>query len=121
MCFNSQPRKGADEMQAMDIAVRQRFNSQPRKGADSLLSHSPDLDHCFNSQPRKGADTKRLSERVRLERFNSQPRKGADDLTHLNAPHGSCVSTHSPARGLTILQFASGCPSLFQLTAPQGG
>ena len=52
--------------------------------------------------------------------FNSQPRKGTDK----KGKHGvlyDCISTHSPARGLTVdmLSFYWQ-PGIFQLTAPQG-
>ena len=33
-CFNSQPRKGADDFLKVFAPTSGRFNSQPRKGAD---------------------------------------------------------------------------------------
>ena len=55
---------------------------------------------CFNSQPRKGADNPLGLFRDFHKGFNSQPRKGADCHRDSLSSQG-CVSTHSPARGLT--------------------
>ena len=80
LCFNSQPRKGADMIEEMKRNA-EGFNSQPRKGADVPVHPYSSLIRCFNSQPRKGAD------RIQIRRH----------VFHLR------VSTHSPARGLTAI------------------
>ena len=73
----------------------------------------------FNSQPRKGADTRSLTTAPSSSHFNSQPRKGADWQPELKGNVPS-ISTHSPARGLTIASGDKAERIAFQLTAPQG-
>ena len=77
------------------------FNSQPRKGADTRsLTTAPSSSH-FNSQPRKGTDSNILHYRYHCHHFNSQPRKGTDSTAERNHKRTN-ISTHSPARGLTL-------------------
>ena len=52
--------------------------------------------------------------------FNSQPRKGAD-IRNRSSNELRKVSTHSPARGLTLYSNEESDAKSFQLTAPQGG
>ena len=79
------------------------------------------MQQYFDSQLRREADDSHTFFNLSgIDYFNSQPRKGADSLPASDR-HLAHISTHSPARGLTISNPAGGTRTIHFNSQPRKG